>query len=432
QEMVPSYTLYPAKQFVMPPEQVKAAIQRIRSEMEDQVEFFNSSGRPLEAERIRTRVEYDLEMLQEIGYCSGIENYSRPLSDRKAGERPAVLLDYFPPDFITFIDESHVTLPQVRAMYEGDRSRKMNLVNYGFRLPSALDNRPLKEAEFTEVVKQRVFVSATPGPVELRESTQIVEQVIRPTGLLDPVIEVRPSEGQMENLYAEIRKTIAKNQRVLVTTLTKRMSEDLTDYFASLGLKVRYLHSEIETFERVELLRDLRLGVFDVLVGINLLREGLDLPEVSLIGILDADKIGFLRSATSLVQIIGRAARNSEGRVIMYADRMSSAMETAIEETNRRREIQLAYNEEHGITPTTIIKAVQDILEREKEDTKQNQKQDLAILKGGYNLLSAVDRKKYVKALEKEMLKAAKNLEFERAAVIRDEIELIRDGQFIS
>ncbi|HKM06770.1 MAG TPA: helicase-related protein, partial [Sphaerochaeta sp.] len=432
QETVPSYTLYPAKQFVMPPEQVKAAIQRIRSEMEDQVEFFNSSGRPLEAERIKTRVEYDLEMLQEIGYCSGIENYSRPLSDRKAGERPAVLLDYFPPDFITFIDESHVTLPQVGAMYEGDRSRKLNLVNYGFRLPSALDNRPLKASEFTEVVNQRVFVSATPGKVEMAESSQIVEQVIRPTGLLDPVIDVRSSEGQMEDLYAEIRKTIAKNQRVLVTTLTKRMSEDLTDYFASLGLKVRYLHSEIETFERVELLRDLRLGVFDVLVGINLLREGLDLPEVSLIGILDADKIGFLRSATSLVQIIGRAARNSEGRVIMYADKMSTAMEIAIDETNRRRDIQLAYNEEHGITPTTIIKAVQDILEREKEDTKQNQKQDLAILKGGYNLLSATDRKKYVKALEKEMLKAAKNLEFERAAVIRDEIELIRDGQFIS
>ncbi len=432
QETVSSYTLYPAKQFVMPPEQVKAAVQRIRSEMEDQVEFFNSSGRPLEAERIRTRVEYDLEMLQEIGYCSGIENYSRPLSDRNPGERPAVLLDYFPPDFITFIDESHVTIPQVGAMYEGDRSRKLNLVNYGFRLPSALDNRPLKASEFTEVVKQRVFVSATPGKVELRDSTQIVEQVIRPTGLLDPVIDVRSSEGQMEDLYAEIRKTIAKGQRVLVTTLTKRMSEDLTDYFASLGLKVRYLHSEIETFERVELLRDLRLGTFDVLVGINLLREGLDLPEVSLIGILDADKIGFLRSATSLVQIIGRAARNSEGRVIMYADKMSTAMEIAIDETNRRRAIQLAWNAEHGITPTTIIKAVQDILEREKEDTKQNQKQDLAILKGGYNLLSPTDRKKYVKALEKEMLKAAKNLEFERAAVIRDEIERIRDGQFIS
>ncbi|MDD3904594.1 MAG: excinuclease ABC subunit UvrB [Sphaerochaeta sp.] len=432
QEMVQSYTLYPAKQFVMPQDQVKAAVERIRSEMEDQIEYFNSLGRPLEAERIKTRVEYDLEMLEEIGYCGGIENYSRPLSDRKAGERPAVLLDYFPPDFLTFIDESHVTLSQVGAMYEGDRSRKLNLVNYGFRLPSALDNRPLMATEFDKVVKQRVFVSATPGKVELNQSSQVVEQIIRPTGLLDPEVDVRPSEGQMENLYAEIRKTIAKKQRVLVTTLTKRMSEDLTDYFAGLGLKVRYLHSEIETIERVELLRDLRLGVFDVLIGINLLREGLDLPEVSLIAILDADKIGFLRSTTSLVQIIGRAARNSEGRVIMYADKMSSAMEEAISETNRRRAIQTAYNDEHGITPTTIIKSIQDLIEREKEDTKEIQKQDLTILKGGFNLLNANDRKKYLKALEKEMLTAAKNLEFERAAVIRDEMETVRNSQFSS
>jgi excinuclease ABC subunit B len=432
QEMVDSYTLYPAKQFVMPPEQVKAAFCRIRSEMEEQGELFNSMGKPLEAERIKTRVEYDLEMLEEIGYCSGIENYSRPLSDRKAGERPAVLLDYFPPDFITFIDESHVTLPQVGAMYEGDRSRKLNLVNYGFRLPSALDNRPLKAAEFEQVVQQRIYVSATPGKTEVAKSARVVEQVIRPTGLLDPEIDVRPSEGQMENLYGEIRKVVAKKQRVLVTTLTKKMSEDLTDYFASLGLKVRYLHSEIDTIERVEILRDLRLGVFDILVGINLLREGLDLPEVSLIAILDADKIGFLRSTTSLIQIIGRAARNSEGRVIMYADRMSSAMEEAIGETNRRREIQTAYNEAHGITPTTIVKAVQDILEREREETKEIQKQDLSILKGGYNLFNANDRKKYIKALEKEMLEAAKNLEFERAAVIRDEIVAIREGQFSS
>jgi excinuclease ABC subunit B len=430
QEKVDSFTLYPAKQFVMPQEEIKAAIQRIRSEMDDQVEYFNSLGKPLEAERIKTRVEYDLEMLEEIGYCSGIENYSRPLSDRNAGERPAVLLDYFPPDFVTFIDESHVTLSQVGAMYEGDRSRKLNLVNYGFRLPSALDNRPLKASEFTDVVQQRVFVSATPGQVELGQSTQVVEQVIRPTGLLDPEIEVRPTEGQMENLYGEIRKTIEKKQRVLITTLTKRMSEDLTDYFAGLGLKVRYLHSEIETIERVELLRDLRLGVFDVLVGINLLREGLDLPEVSLIAILDADKIGFLRSATSLIQIVGRAARNSEGRVIMYADKMSSAMEQAIGETNRRRSIQMEYNQEHGITPTTIIKAINDLIKREQEDTRQNQKQDLSILKGGFNMLNANERKKYIKALEKEMLQAAKNLEFERAAVIRDEIELVKNGQF--
>lgn len=432
QEIVDSYTLYPAKQFVMPQEQVKAAISRIRSEMEDQVEYFTSMGKPLEAERIKTRVEYDLEMLEEIGYCSGIENYSRPLSDRKAGERPAVLLDYFPPDFITFIDESHVTLPQVGAMYEGDRSRKLNLVNFGFRLPSALDNRPLKASEFEQVVKQRVYVSATPNQKEVEESTQVVEQVIRPTGLLDPEIDVRPTEGQMENLYGEIRAVIKKKQRVLVTTLTKKMSEDLTDYFASLGLKVRYLHSEIETIERVEILRDLRLGVYDVLVGINLLREGLDLPEVALIAILDADKIGFLRSATSLIQTIGRAARNAEGRVIMYADRMSPAMEEAISETNRRRAIQMAYNEEHNITPTTIIKAIHDMLEREQHEQQEIQKHDLELLKGGYNLLSATDRKNYIKALEKEMLEAAKNLEFERAAVIRDEIQDVKTGKFTS
>ncbi|MBJ2355556.1 excinuclease ABC subunit UvrB [Sphaerochaeta sp. S2] len=432
QEIVDSYTLYPAKQFVMPQEQVKAAISRIRSEMEDQVEFFTSMGKPLEAERIKTRVEYDLEMLEEIGYCSGIENYSRPLSDRKAGERPAVLLDYFPPDFITFIDESHVTLPQVGAMYEGDRSRKLNLVNFGFRLPSALDNRPLKASEFEQVVKQRVYVSATPNQKEVDESTRVVEQIIRPTGLLDPEIDVRPTEGQMENLYGEIRAVIKKKQRVLVTTLTKKMSEDLTDYFASLGLKVRYLHSEIETIERVEILRDLRLGVYDVLVGINLLREGLDLPEVALIAILDADKIGFLRSATSLIQTIGRAARNAEGRVIMYADRMSPAMEEAISETNRRRAIQMAYNEEHNITPTTIIKAIHDMLEREQHEQKEIQKHDLELLKGGYNLLSATDRKNYIKALEKEMLEAAKNLEFERAAVIRDEIQDVKTGKFTS
>jgi excinuclease ABC subunit B len=432
QEIVDSYSLYPAKQFVMPHEQVKAAISKIRSEMEDQVEYFTSMGKPLEAERIKTRVEYDLEMLEEIGYCSGIENYSRPLSDRKAGERPAVLLDYFPPDFITFIDESHVTLPQVGAMYEGDRSRKLNLVNFGFRLPSALDNRPLKASEFEQVVKQRIYVSATPNQKEVEESTRVVEQIIRPTGLLDPEIDVRPTEGQMENLYGEIRSVIKKKQRVLVTTLTKKMSEDLTDYFASLGLKVRYLHSEIETIERVEILRDLRLGVYDVLVGINLLREGLDLPEVALIAILDADKIGFLRSATSLIQTIGRASRNAEGRVVMYADRMSPAMEEAISETNRRRAIQMAYNEEHNITPTTIIKAIHDMLEREQHEQHEIQKHDLELLKGGYNLLSATDRKNYIKALEKEMLEAAKNLEFERAAVIRDEIQDVKAGKFTS
>lgn len=429
QGSVETFSLYPAKQFVMPPEQVKAAIERIRLEMEEQVEYFGSLGKPLEAERIRTRVEYDLEMLSEIGYCSGIENYSRQLSNRKAGERPAVLLDYFPPDFLTFIDESHVTLPQVGAMYEGDRSRKLNLVTYGFRLPSALDNRPLKAEEFEQVIGQRVFVSATPGKIELEKATNVVEQLIRPTGLLDPKVEVRPTEGQMEDLYGEIRATVEKNQRVLITTLTKKMSEDLTDYLSGLSLKVRYLHSEIETIERVELLRDLRLGVFDVLVGINLLREGLDLPEVSLIAILDADKIGFLRSATSLVQTIGRAARNADGRVIMYADRHSDAMIEAIRETERRREAQLAYNAEHEITPKTIIKAISDIIEREKETTQAIQSREIEILKGGYNLLLASGRKKYVKALEKEMFEAAKDLEFERAALLRDEIQRIERGE---
>ncbi|AEC02167.1 excinuclease ABC subunit UvrB [Parasphaerochaeta coccoides] len=430
QESVPTFTLYPAKQFVMPKEQVVKAIGRIKDEMEAQYEHFITSGKPLEAERIKTRVEYDMEMLQEIGYCSGIENYSRPLSNRKEGERPAVLLDYFPPNFLTFIDESHVTLPQVGAMYEGDRSRKMNLVEYGFRLPSALDNRPLKFDEFTHVVGQRVFVSATPGKLELAESSRVVEQVIRPTGLLDPEISVRPTEGQMENLYGEIRSCIAKKQRVLVTTLTKKMSEDLTDYLTNLGLKVRYLHSEIETIERVEILRDLRLGVFDVLVGINLLREGLDLPEVALVAILDADKIGFLRSETSLIQTIGRAARNAEGRVIMYADRMSDAMSTAIKETNRRRALQMEYNKAHGITPTTIVKAIQDIIIREKTETLEIQKEDIAIRKSRFNLLEAKERKKYIKELEQEMLECAKNLEFERAAMLRDEITAIREGRF--
>jgi excinuclease ABC subunit B len=428
QASVEAFTLYPAKQFVMPQDAVKKAIGRIESELTSQIEFFRNSGKILEAERIKTRVEYDLEMLKEIGYCSGMENYSRPLTGRQEGERPACLLDYFPKDFITFIDESHVTLPQVGAMYEGDRARKLNLVNYGFRLPSALDNRPLKYSEFDTVVGQRVYVSATPGQNELSQAKQIVEQIIRPTGLLDPKIEVRSSEGQMEDLYKEIKLTIAKGQRVLVTTLTKKMAEDLTDYFVNLGLKVRYLHSEIETIERVEILRDLRLGTFDVLIGINLLREGLDLPEVALVAILDADKIGFLRSTTSLIQTIGRASRNAEGRVLMYADRVSDAMEDAIHETERRRTIQMEFNTAHGITPKTIKKAINDILEREVEDDKQDAKSDIAIRRGGYNLLIKSDRNKYIKELEKEMLRLAKDLEYEKAAVLRDEIEAVKAG----
>ena len=425
-----SFTLYPAKQFVMPKEQVIAAIGRIRSEMEEQYEHFLNTGRPVEAERIKTRVEYDLEMLQEIGYCPGIENYSRPLSNRAPGERPAVLLDYFQPDFLTFIDESHVTLPQIGAMYEGDHSRKSNLVQYGFRLPSALDNRPLKFDEFDQVTGQRIFVSATPGKLEKSLSTQVVPQVIRPTGLLDPEITVKPTEGQIEDLFGEIRKCTTQNQRVLVTTLTKKMAEDISDFFASKGVRVRYLHSEIETIERVEILRDLRAGQFDVLVGINLLREGLDLPEVALVAILDADKIGFLRSTTSLIQTIGRAARNVNGRVIMYADRMSDAMQEAIAETQERRAIQMAYNKEHNITPKSIVKAVEDILEREREDERENEKADISIRKAGFNLLDSSQRKKYIKELEAEMLQAAKDLEFERAAVLRDEIKNIREMRF--
>ena len=427
QDKQDSFTLYPAKQFVMPKEQVIAAIGRIRSEMESQYEYFINTGHPVEAERIKTRVEYDLEMLQEIGYCPGIENYSRPLSNRAPGERPAVLLDYFQPDFLTFIDESHVTLPQIGAMYEGDHSRKANLVQYGFRLPSALDNRPLKFDEFDHVTGQRIFVSATPGKLEKSLSSQMVSQVIRPTGLLDPEITVKGTEGQIEDLFGEIRKCTMNHERVLVTTLTKKMAEDISDFFASKGVRVRYLHSEVETIERVEILKELRAGEFDVLVGINLLREGLDLPEVALVAILDADKIGFLRSATSLIQTIGRAARNVNGRVIMYADKISDAMREAIDETRERRAIQSAYNKEHNITPKSIVKAVEDILEREREDAADDERQDISIRKAGYNLLDPSQRKKYIKELESEMLQAAKDLEFERAAVLRDEIQNIKD-----
>ena len=423
-----SFTLYPAKQFVMPKEALDSAIGRIESELEDQLQYFESQGKLLEKERLKSRVEYDIEMLKEVGHCAGIENYSRPLSGRAPGERPMVLLDYFPDDFIVFIDESHVTLPQIGAMYEGDRSRKVNLVNYGFRLPSALDNRPLKYEEFDKKVGQRIYVSATPGKTELKESTRVVEQIIRPTGLLDPEIEVRPTEGQMEDLYGEIVRTVKSGERVLVTTLTKKMAEDLSSYLSSLGLKVRYLHSEVETIERVEILTDLRKGVFDVLVGINLLREGLDLPEVSLVAILDADKIGFLRSATSLIQTIGRAARNANGRVLMYADQMSDAMKEAINETEHRRAVQMAYNKEHGITPRTIKKAVEDILERQMKDAEEIQQEELKIQRSAFNLLLEKDRKKYLRSLEKEMRECAERLEFEKAAAIRDEIERVKKG----
>lgn len=418
--------VYPAKHFVLPEDQVRGAINQIRSELDNRYEELVQARKLVEAQRLKSRTEYDIEMLQEMGYCPGIENYSRQLSGRAEGERPAVLIDYFPEQFLSFVDESHVTLPQVRGMYSGDRARKTSLVEYGFRLPSALDNRPLFIDEFEGLLDRCIFVSATPTEDEVRRSVQVVEQIIRPTGLLDPKLSVRPTEGQIEDLYGEIRLRVEKNERVLVTTLTKKMSEDLTDYLSGLGLKVRYLHSEIETIERVELLTDLRSGLYDVLVGINLLREGIDLPEVSLVAILDADKIGFLRSAVALIQTIGRAARNVNGEVIMYADRVSDAMRTAIDETDHRRARQLAYNIEHNITPQSVNKAIADIIVRRKSEKQAVEKKDLAILAGSYNLMLPKERKAYIKELERRMLEHAKNLEFEEAAVIRDEIESLQ------
>ncbi|MCE1207294.1 MAG: excinuclease ABC subunit B [Spirochaetia bacterium] len=420
--------IYPAKHFVMPEDMVQRAVQRIKDELETQYAYFLANNKPLEAERIKSRTEYDIEMLEEMGYCSGIENYSAPLSGRKPGERPGVLLDYFPKDFLTFIDESHVTLPQIGAMYAGDRSRKTSLVDYGFRLPCALDNRPLTIDEFETIVDKVIYVSATPSPKELERSAVVAEQLIRPTGLIDPEIQVMPTEGQMEDIYRRVRERSQKGERSLIITLTKKMAEELTEYLTGLGLKVRYIHSEVETIERVEILKQLREGLFDVLVGINLLREGIDLPEVSFIAILDADKIGFLRSATSLIQIIGRAARNAAGLVVMYADRESEAMKTAIDETNRRRAIQLAYNREHGITPVSIKKTVQDILERHHEEKIDITLDEIGLLKKSHSLLVPEQKKALLKALEARMLEHAKNLEFEEAALIRDEIQRIKEG----
>jgi len=420
--------IYPAKQFVMPADMVQNAMGAIKQELAERLEFFKSAGKIMEAERLKTRVEYDIEMLTEMGHCPGIENYSALLAGRKPGESPDTLVDYLPQKRLTFIDESHVTLPQLGAMYAGDRSRKESLVNYGFRLPCALDNRPLRYDEFVERLDKTVFVSATPGKTEVEQSARVVQQLIRPTGLLDPEIEVRPSEGQMEDIYGEVQKRIKAGERSLILTLTKKMAEDLTDYLSGLGLKVRYIHSEVETIERVEILTQLRQGDFDILVGINLLREGIDLPEVSFIAILDADKIGFLRSLTSLVQIIGRAARNAAGKVIMYADRMSEAMEQAIAETNRRRKIQIAYNKQHGITPATVKKAIADILVRHAEEADNAAADSVEVLKKSYNVLIPAQRKQLIKALENEMLEHAKNLEFEQAAAIRDEIVRIKDA----
>ena len=412
--------IYPASHYVTTKDKMDKAILEIRRELEDQVKYFTDNNQLVEAQRLRQRTEYDMEMMAELGYCSGIENYSRIISDRPAGSAPMTLLDFFPDDFLLFVDESHVTLPQVRAMYNGDHARKDSLVKYGFRLPCAYDNRPLKFEEFEERIGQAVFVSATPGPYERERADQVVEQVIRPTGLLDPRVEVRPVTGQIDDLLDEIRARAARDERVLVTTLTKKMAEDLTEYLKNAGIRVRYMHSDVQTIERMEIIRSLRLGEFDVLVGINLLREGLDLPEVSLVAILDADKEGFLRSETSLIQTIGRAARNADGLVIMYADEITPSMRAAIDETERRRSIQDAYNQEHGIVPKTIIKGVREILEISKtaeEDTLRAHKK---------RKLTEQERAAEIAKLEKEMREASKMLEFEYAAVLRDRIIELR------
>ncbi len=412
--VVSHVAIYPASHYVVSPEKMEDALKQINDEMERQVAVFEKESKLIEAQRIRQRTEYDMEMLRETGFCKGIENYSAIMSGRKPGEPPFTLLDYFPDDYVLFVDESHVTLPQVRGMYGGDRSRKDSLINFGFRLPSAYDNRPLTFDEFYDKTRQKIFVSATPGTFEKDKSIQVAEQVIRPTGLLDPEISVRSTDGQIDDLISEINIRVEKKERVLVTTLTKKMAENLTDYLSQHGIKVRYMHYDIDTIERMELIRDLRLGEFDVLVGINLLREGLDIPEVSLIAILDADKEGFLRSETSLVQIIGRAARNANGHVIMYADTVTNSMERAINETYRRREIQIAYNEEHGIVPKTITKDVREILEISTKD------------KSGKRKMSRDEKQKLIAQLTEEMKSAAKILEFEHAAYLRDKIEKLK------
>ena len=426
----PEVEIFPAKHFITHQEQVKEAIVDIEAELKVQTEQLESLGKLLEAQRIGQRTRYDIEMLQEIGYCNGVENYSRHLARRPPGSRPWTLLDYFPADWLVIIDESHMTIPQIRGMYAGDRSRKEVLVEHGFRLPSALDNRPLKFDEFAEVVKQVIYVSATPGGYEMEQAGQVVEQIIRPTGLLDPIVEVRPTEGQIEDLLHEVHQRVAIGQRALITTLTKRMAEDLAEYLADLGVKVQYLHSEIDTLERVEILRDLRLGVYDVVVGINLLREGLDLPEVTLVAILDADKQGFLRSESSLIQTIGRAARHVEGRAILYADKTTEAMESAIGETNRRRRIQEAHNLAHGIEPRSIVKSIRDLTDRMKvvaEDQADyvvggdDAAPDLATLSPDEIVRQIAD-------LEEEMQEAAQKLEFERAASLRDQVIELRQA----
>jgi excinuclease ABC subunit B len=425
-QKVPRYTVYPSSHYVTPRSTVLRAIENIKEELRERIEFFHKENKLVEAQRIEQRTRYDLEMLNEIGFCKGIENYSRHLSGRNPGDPPPTLIDYLPPNALMFIDESHVTVPQVGAMYKGDRSRKENLVGYGFRLPSALDNRPLRFDEFEKMMRQTIFVSATPSEYESQHQAQVVEQVVRPTGLVDPVIEVRPAINQVDDLLSEITARIGQSERVLVTTLTKRMSEDLTDYLSDHGVKVRYLHSDIDTVERVEIIRDLRLGIFDVLVGINLLREGLDIPEVSLVAILDADKEGFLRSERSLIQTIGRAARHINGRAILYADHVTKSMQRAMDETERRRAKQLAYNMEHGITPKGVSKRIKDIIDGVFDIETAQKELKVAQEMAHYEHLDDKKLAREIKLLEKEMRDCAKNLEFERAAQLRDKLNDIK------
>jgi excinuclease ABC subunit B len=434
-QKIPRYTVYAKSQYVSTRGTTLKAIERIKEELRERIDFFTKEGKLLELQRIQQRTTFDLEMLNEIGFCKGIENYSRHLSGRAAGEPPPTLIDYLPKDALMIIDESHVTVPQVGGMYKGDRARKENLVNYGFRLPSALDNRPLRFDEFEALMRQTVFVSATPADYEGKHAAQVVEQVVRPTGLVDPILHVRSASTQVDDVLSEINKRVAVGERVLVTTLTKRMSEDLTDYLAENNVKVRYLHSDIDTVERVEIIRDLRAGLFDVLVGINLLREGLDIPEVSLVAILDADKEGFLRGARSLIQTIGRAARNVNGTAILYADRETDSMKFAIEETNRRRAKQVAFNTEHGITPKSVTKRIKDIIDgaydiEEKRSTRASERQ-AAQEKKKYEVMNEKQMESAVKKLEKEMLDAARNLEFEKAAKLRDELRVLRNKMLV-
>ncbi|AOY74803.1 excinuclease ABC subunit UvrB [Clostridium formicaceticum] len=419
-------SIFPASHYATSIEKVEGAIEKIEKELEEQIKYFKDNDKLIEAQRIQQRTMYDIEMLREVGFCQGIENYSRHLTGREAGSRPYTLLDFFPEDYLIITDESHVTIPQIRGMYGGDRSRKESLVNFGFRLPSAYDNRPLNFPEFEGLVNQILYVSATPGPYELEKSQQVVEQIIRPTGLLDPAVEVRPVKGQIDDLVGEINQQIEKGRRTLITTLTKKMAEDLTNYLKEIDIKVRYLHSDIKTIERMEIIRDLRLGVFDVLVGINLLREGLDLPEVSLVAILDADKEGFLRSETSMIQTIGRAARNVEGKVIMYGDKITNSMKKAIEETERRRKIQSEYNKTHRITPKSIEKKIYDVIEATKVAEGEI---EYTVTKQDKKKYTKSELEKMIKELQSEMLQAAEALEFEKAAKLRDEIETLKKQQ---